>query len=212
MDLTQYGPFATVVAVAAALIATFSLTLLKMIGDAAKWTWMVQNTPPFLVTAGARAIAVGLIAATFLSIDKTNYGLFATAAVAFGLLMVVLLAAFDRDRRLHTYAVPDLNANGSVKKDAKGRPVEKMLVIGSEATLRPEAAKAFAAARKAKGVSLTGFLGGYGHPRVNDPETAWTREELAGIANRMTLMLVVIMLSAVMALYLAASAIEIARR
>ncbi len=32
MDIAQYGPFANVVAVALALVATFSVLLLKMLG------------------------------------------------------------------------------------------------------------------------------------------------------------------------------------
>lgn len=124
MNLSDYGPFASIITVAAALVSVFSLLLLKAVGRVTQWTWLAHDTPPFLVTAGARALAVALIAVTFLLINKNNYLLFVTAAVIFGVLMVVLISWFDRLRRVHIYKVPQVQADGSPAVD-KGKPLFK---------------------------------------------------------------------------------------
>jgi hypothetical protein len=76
----------------------------------------------------------------------------------------------------------------------------------------PQAKKAFQRARQQDGVSLCGFMSGYGGAVVNDPSTIWSRETLASINNRLTMVLMGILLCAVMALYLAASSIEVHQR
>ena len=42
----NYGPFATTVAIAAALVALFSLLLIKSIGRVSQWTWLIHDSPP----------------------------------------------------------------------------------------------------------------------------------------------------------------------
>src|SRR3546814_3733382 len=79
MDLGQYGVFANIVAIACALVATFSVMLLKMLGSFKRWAWLVPETPPFLATAGARILAVAVMATTYISIDATNYRWFGLA-------------------------------------------------------------------------------------------------------------------------------------
>ena len=58
MDLNQFGPFATVIAIAAALVAAFGWTLLNAVGRIPRWAALIHDTPTFLVTAGARALAL----------------------------------------------------------------------------------------------------------------------------------------------------------
>jgi hypothetical protein len=112
----KYGPFAETVTIAAALLAVFSLFLLKMVGRVSQWTWLVHDSPSFMVTAGARALAVALIALSFIFIDKTNYGGFAGGAVLFAIIMFVLIGWFDKFRKAHLCKVPLLNADGSPAK------------------------------------------------------------------------------------------------
>jgi hypothetical protein len=213
MDMSKYGVFASVVAASAALAATFSLVLAKAIGGrVAKWTWMLNNTPPFMVTVGVRALAVALIALTFLLIDKDNYRYFVGISVIYGALVCVLLAYFNHLRQLHTYRVPKLTEDGQAATDRDGRAVEETLVIGKEEDMNEEAKKAFADARAGRGLSLTDFLGGYGGTRTNNPESVWTRSRLSAISNRMFLCVMGVLLCAVMALYTAASAIDVATR
>lgn len=211
MDLTEYGPFATVVAVAAALVAAFSLSLVKAVGRVSHWTWLVNDTPPFMVTAGARAVAVALIGATFVTISPTNFQLFVGAAIVFGALCMFLIILFDLARRTHIASIPELAKNGQQAVDSKGRPKARTVIIGREADMRPEAAKAFAAARKDHGVSIIKFMGGYGKT-LNDPGALWPLEVLAPIGAKLTAYLMGILLSATMALYIAASAIEASQR
>src|SRR5215468_7422048 len=101
IDLTRFGPFAAVVAIALALVATFSMLLLKMFGGVARWTWLASGAPSFLVTAGARILAVALMAVTYVTISKSNYPWFAAVAVVCGLLGFITIARFDRLRERH---------------------------------------------------------------------------------------------------------------
>jgi hypothetical protein len=73
MDLDKYGPFMNVVAVASALVATFSMLLLKMFGGIQRWTWLTSGAPSFVVTAAARSVAVALMALTYIVITKENF-------------------------------------------------------------------------------------------------------------------------------------------
>jgi len=58
------------------------------------------------------------------------------------------------------------------------------------------------------------FMSGYAGAgaAVNDPFAIWSRETLARVSNRLTMTLMGILLCAVMALYLAASSIEVHQR
>src|SRR3546814_15391130 len=100
MDLGQYGVFANIVAIACALVATFSVMLLKMPGTFKRWAWLVPEPPPFLATAGARILAVAVMATTYLSIDATNTPWFGPAAVNLGVTGFVCILFFARPKRL----------------------------------------------------------------------------------------------------------------
>jgi hypothetical protein len=211
MDPSQYGPFANVVALAAALVAVFGVLLLKMLGRLKQWAWLTADSPPFLVAAGARVLAVALMAITYITINASNYGWFGFATVVVGLLSILSLTRFDRLRRLHVAPVPLVAANGAPLHDSRGAPVFKNVVIGSEEQLRPEAAAALTAARERGGVSLPTFMSGYGSP-VNDPEAIWDRGTLTSIASKLTASLIHFVILAVMTLFLAAIVIDVATR
>jgi hypothetical protein len=210
MNASQFGPFAAVIAIAAALTASFSLLLLKSIGKVARWTWLIDNTPPFVVTVAARALAVVLIALVFVLIDRNNYLAFILGALIFGILALIFIARFDYLRRVHIVGVPILQQNGGQAVDKKGNALFHNIVIGTEQDIRPEMRTVLADARKGNpGLSLTDFLAGIGIAgKTNNPESLWTKEYLAAVSNRMTMFLMGIVLCAVMALYVAASVVE----
>lgn len=211
MDPTQYGPFANVVAVAAALVAVFGVLLLKMLGGLKRWTWLAAESAPFLVATGARVLAVALMAATYVTIDPLNYGWFGAAAVLSGVLGFISVIRFDRLRKLHVIHVPLVGPEGGPLQDKRGVPLFTNVVVGSEKQLRSEAAAALKQARERQGVSLRQFMSGYGSP-VNDPEALWERDVLAGIAHKLTGSLMHVVLLAVMTVFLSAFVIEIASR
>ena len=80
-NVHEYGPFANVVVIAGALVATFAFLFLKMLGRAKKWAWLTGDTPSFMVKTGPRIAAVGAMAATYITINKANYGWFCAAAI-----------------------------------------------------------------------------------------------------------------------------------
>jgi hypothetical protein len=202
----KYGPFAEIITIAAALVAVFSLLLLKAVGKVSQWTWLIGDAPSFVVTAGARAVAIALIALSFIFIDKTNYGWFGVVAAAFAIVAALLIGRFNHLRMAHICKVPALNANGSQATTFFGSPKYEQLVIGDENNMTQAAAEAY---KQARPVSLCKFMSGYGRNRVNDPEAIWSKVTLARISNAMTMALMGILLCAVMALYLAASSIEV---
>jgi len=208
MDASQYGPFVNVLALAGALVAVFGSLLLKMLGGVKRWTWLAADTPSFLVAAGARVLAVALMAVTYVTIDTSNYGWFGVAAVVSGVLGFLSVTRFDRLRKLHVASVPLVGSNGSQLQDQHGAMLVKNVVIGSEEQLLPEAAAALKVARERGGVSLVKFMSGYGSP-VNDPEALWERKVLAGTANKLTTSLMHVVLLAVMTVFLAAFVIEV---
>ena len=209
MDISKYGPFATTIAVSAALVAVFSVLLLKSVGKVSQWTWLVHDSPSFLVTAGARAIAFVLIATTFIFMDSTNYKWFVGAALIFGIATFVLIVYFDRLRKEHLCKVPILNADGSQAKTFWRQPRFEMLVIGSKKEMNSVAKKAY---KGAGAVSLCKFMSGFGSNGVNDPAAIWDMAALARISNRMTMTLMGIFLCAVMWPLFTASLIEVHQR
>lgn len=209
MDIGKYGPFATTIAISAALIAVFSVILLKSVGKVSQWTWLIHDTPSFMVTAGARAVVVALVAATFVFIDANNYRWFVGGAVIFGITAFILIGYFDRLRKQHLCEVPILNTDGTQAKTFWRTPKFEMLVIGSKDDMNSEAEKAY---KRASGLSLCKFMSGFGRNGVNDPAAIWDMKTLAKISNRMTMALMGILLCAVMALYLAATSIEVHQR
>jgi hypothetical protein len=209
MDLGRYGPFANVVALASALIATFSVLLLKSLGRVQRWTWLTSGAPPFLVTAAARVLAVALMAVTYVTISKSNYLWFGVAAVLAGLLGFAAIVRFDRLRKVHIASVPLVGKDGKQLVDKNKLPLQENVVIGVEDNMRKDAKAALAAARKAKGgLPLRQFMSGYGAQRVNDPEAIWDASLLAGISSSLTTTLMLVVLFAVMTLFWAAFTIE----
>lgn len=213
MNFEQYGPFMNVVAVASALAATFSLLLLKMFGGIKRWTWLTSGAPPFLVTAAARALAVALMALTYITIDKDNILWFGGAACVCGLITFIAIAKFDRQRERHVATIPLVGSDGKPLVDSKNRKVNQHVVIGTESTLREDARIALANARKKKpGLSLRQFMSGFGSPHLNDPESLWDRTILADLRSGMTFMLMGALLFGVLTLYLAAFLVEVYNR
>lgn len=206
MSMEQFGLFGAVVTIALALISTFSLMLLKMFGGMKKWAGIAGEDAPFVVKAGARFLGIAAIAATYVWISKTNYHWFLGACLLSGLIAVILLARFDRLRKLHVRQVP------IVGEGAKQIGTET-IVIGTEATMRDEAKKRLSEARKAKGpMSILSYLSGAGADKLYDPETCWDAEVLSRIRSHLTMLLVWISIFGVLVLYLGASSIEIATR
>ncbi|MBK9966624.1 MAG: hypothetical protein IPP07_17785 [Holophagales bacterium] len=199
----QYGPFINLMSVAAALVSLFSTMLLKSVGRVSKWTWLVTETPSFMVTAGARAVAVSIMALTYVTISPSNHQLFATGAVLAGLLCAGAIWRFDLLRR------PLLAPNGK-QLTKHGIPRSRAVLIGSEAQLLTQAAAALQKAREERGgISLRQFMSGYGAQSVNDPEALWDRGLLAGIGAALSTLIMLVMLSAVVALFLGAFVIYV---
>ena len=212
MDLSEYGPFGTTIAVVFALAAAFSVLLVKAVGRLKQWTWLTHDTPSFVVQAPAQALAVALIAATFLTIDRQNYPIFLTSAVLAGVLMLVLVLRFERERKLHVWQIPIVRENGSQACDKGSQPRFRTVVIGCEAQMRSTAREKLNKARKQNATLTPGqFMSGYGGS-VNQPEALWPSEVLVSISTRLTMLLIGIVLAGVMALYLAAAAVEVNTR
>jgi hypothetical protein len=211
VDLDRFGPFANVVVLGTALVATFSLLITRLIGGIKRWTWLAGNAPSHLVSAGPRVLAVALMAATYVTIDRSNYRWFGLAAVVSGLLGFLTVIRFDRLRRHHVVVIPLVGPTGAQLRDKRGEPLVENVVIGSERDLRPEAAAALATARQRfGGVSLRQFMSGYGAQSLNDPEALWDRELLATLAARLTTSLMYVVLFAGMTGFLAALVIDVA--
>ncbi|MBS7538347.1 hypothetical protein [Ancylobacter lacus] len=206
MDLGKYGPFAETIAIAGCLIAVFSFLLLKMVGKISRWTYLIEDTPPFIVTLAVRGIAIGLIAVTFLTITKENVQYFQWAAVGFGSATMLFLILFDGLRRKRTCKIPEVGADGRQKKSWLGKLQSRTVVIGAANRMRADARTAFEAH---PGLSVEKFMSGYGYNEVNNPKAIWDADYLAGIAQRMTILLMGVLLCSVMTLYLAAASIEV---
>jgi len=205
----EYGPFATTIAIAAALFTFFSVLLMKAVGRVSQWSFLANDSPPFMVTAGARALAIALIALTFIFIDKSNYRWLGVAAAICAVLMIVFIARFDRVRKTHICKVPLLDQDGGQRKGWFGSPKWHMIVIGSENDMKQQAATRY---RKFGAGSLCKFLSGFGQNEINNAEAIWTKETLARISSKMTVLLIGILLCGVMALYFAALAVEVHQR
>lgn len=179
----------------------------------AKWSFLIDNSPPFLVKTGARALAFALIAVTFVLISRDNYPAFAVLAVFCGAATFWLITRFDRMRKVHIFGVPLLQASGAQATDRDGKPLFKNIVIGTEQDMMPDAKEIFVEARRKRpGLSFLEFMGGFGGANTNNPESIWTRNHLADISNKMTTTLMAILLFAVMALYESASVVEVITR
>jgi len=211
MDPSKFGPFANTVAIACALVATFSLLLMKMFGRTRRWTWLAGSTPSFLVAAGPRAVAVSLMASTYVLINKSNYGCFAVAAIFTGAVTMTTVFLFDRARLTYVHTIPELDASGRPRVDNRGRPVTKAIVVGTTSELTTEATAAWAEARRPSGnslLSLLDFMSGSGGSTLNNPETLWDRSILAAHASYLTLLLMVAFLAGTTTLFIAAMVID----
>jgi len=158
-------------------------------------------------------LAVTLMATSYVTINSSNYRVFLIAAVLCGAFGFLTVARFDRMRKLHVVKIPLVGEDGTQSLDAKGKPMHESVVIGSEVELRASAKEDLVAARKEHGgLSLVQFMSGYGANKVNDPEALWDRELLAKKSNTLTVALMCVILFSVMAVFLAALAMETASR
>lgn len=209
MDFDKYGPFGQIVLIAGALAATFSLLMLKMIGRTRQWVWLVSDSPPLIITAGARFLAIAIMAVVYVTINRQNYLIFAGAAIVLGVIGVAYIVRFNRMRMLYVAQIPLIATDGSQLKDAKGRDQFRHVIIGEETEINEEARNHFnEAKRKYPGLTLLQFMSGYGTP-PNTPESLWTRHQLAALSNQLTMCLIWIALLGVIILYLSAFVIEI---
>lgn len=214
MDPSQYGPFANVVTIATALVATFAMLIVKAIGRVRRWTWLAGDTaPPFLVTAGPRLVAVVAMAVTYVTIDADNYLGFAGGAFAIAILGFAAVARFDHLRKVHLCEVARVAEDGAQLLDKRGRPQADRVVVGLESEMRSEAKKALDSVRSERGgISLCQFILGYGAQRLGDPAAAWDAEILARHGSKLGRLLMYIVLSGALTLFLAALVIEIASK
>jgi len=213
MDTSQFGPFANIVALGCALVATFSVLLLNMVGNKRGWTWLVDDSPDLIVTAGARMLAIVVMAVTYVTINSQNYGWFAALALICGGIGFYLVFRFDRLRKVHLMRIPETGSDGTQLEDGKGNLVFRYLVIGRESDLLPSAKCQLEKARKEHGnISLEDFVMGAGGATLGNPTALWDRELLAKKSSTLTLTLMSIFLLAVVTLFLAAFVIEVSGR
>lgn len=206
--LSKFGPFANIIGIASALAAAFALLLLKSVGKVSKWTWLADYTPPFVVTLPARILSFALMAAAYVTMTRSNYQWFLSVAILTAILTTVVVAWFDRVRRIYIHSIELVGPDGKQLVDKNGRCLSRNVVIGTESKLRPEAAQALAEARRSRGISLPEFMKGYGSPKVNDPEALWDREYLGKIGGKLALLLMFIVLFSVLTLFLAAFIVD----
>jgi hypothetical protein len=207
--LEKFGAFANIAAIAAILVALFGYLAPKMIGGLRQWTWLAGDSPSFLVAAGARFVAIAVMVLAYITISASNYLAFAVSAVVVGVLGVLAIVRFDRDRKLYVVAIPEVGQDGKPLLDSSGKPTLRNVVIGSERELRPDVARDLAEARKERGgLSVERFMSGYGS--INDPKDLWDAEILAAHSTGLTTGLIYILLSGVVTLFLASLVLDAA--
>lgn len=209
--MNKYGPFINIIAIALALVAAFSTLLNKMLGKMDRWAWLSDNPPTFLITAGPRIIAVAFMALAYVTINRSNYLLFAIAAVLIAAFAFWSIVRFDFLRKLYIVQIPLLREDGQISRDPKGNPRLRNVVIGPEEEMKEDVKEVFFEARKNhKGLDVINFMSGFAPGgRVNDPAVIWPREILIEISNKLSVLLMFIALSAVLVLYIAAFVIEV---
>jgi hypothetical protein len=207
----QFGPFAIVVGVAFALVAVFTALVPRMLGNLEKWTYLTSDSPTFLVRGGAQIAAVAAIGVTYVFIDKSNYRWFLWLVLVMGAIGLACVIRFDRLRKIHVVQIPLVGNDGQQLTGPKGEQRWKNVVIGDEDQMLPAAAEALKQARTAEPVlSVVDFMSGFGVSRVNQPENLWERRVLAKISNRLTTLIMFIILAAVLALFWAALVVTLA--
>lgn len=210
MDASQFGPFANVVAIGSAIVAVFSVFVLKMVGRVNRWTWLIEDTPPFLVKAGPRAVAVAVMGAAYVLIDPSNYGWFLGLGILSGLLAFRSVKSFDKLRRRHVLEVPLVADSGEPVTNRQGKTLHRKIVIGLRESMNETAARHFEEAQKKHGVSMVEFMSGYGSGQLYDPGALWERDHLADIAHKLAAELIYIITFGFVTLFLVALAIDIA--
>lgn len=205
----EYCPFETTILIAAGLLTFSDKLVLMAVGKVSQWTFLTDDSPPFIITAGTRALTISLIVLTYIFIDKSNYIWFGGAIALFALLAIVFINKFRYVLKAHTCRIPLLRKDGSQKKGWFKPPKFKVVVIGSEGDMKQAAAEKY---KELGAVSLCKFLSGYGQNEVNNPETIWTKGTLAKISSKMTLLLIGFILCCVMTLYLAAYTVVVHQR
>jgi hypothetical protein len=207
----KFGPFAAIVTIAFALVAVVAAFIPRMLGKLDQWTYLVSDSPTFLVRTGAQIAAVALIGVSFVFITERNYLWFLLPVIIVGIAGTWCVVKFDRMRKEFLVQIPKVGENGQPLVDAKGNPQTTNLVIGDEDRLLPAAAEALKQARIERPVlSIIEFMSGYGGNQVNRPDNLWSRKLLAKMSNQFTYVLILIILAAVLALFWAALVISVA--
>jgi hypothetical protein len=206
----QFGPFAVVVGIAFALVAVFTAFVPRMIGSVDKWSHLTSDSPTFLVRGGAQIVSIAAIGVTFVFVNKHNYRWFLIAVIAVGLFGLGCVILFDRLRKIHVVQIPLVGSDGRPLIGAKGQALSKNVVIGNEDQMLKAAKEALEKARATRSVlSVVEFMSGYGGKEVNSPDNLWDRRLLAKISNRLTMLIIFIILAAVLALFWAALIVDI---
>lgn len=209
--MDRFGPFAVVVGVAFALIAVFTAFVPRMLGRLENWTYLASDSPTFLVRGGAQIAAIALIGVTFVFVDKSNYRWFLVPVLVAGVLGLIFVMRFDYLRKVYVVQIPLVGGDGQQLADAKGEPKSKNVVIGDEGNMLEAAKQALVQARVARPVlNIVDFMSGYGGKEVNRPDNLWERQLLAKISNRLTRLIMFIILAAVLALFWAALVVTVA--
>ena len=207
MDFSVYGPFDTIIAMAAALAVSFGFLLTKAVGRLGDWIWLSGDPPTVLLRTAAKAPAIALIAWTYGTLDANNAYAFLLSAVVLGVLTAALAIYHQRLIHVHVVNVPVTGPGGQQAVDANGNPMFTPIFIGTEADMLNGPRQAF---RKAKrqdaSLSVVQFISGYGTPPYN-PEAVWSRSTLAAVRTRLYVFALATVLAAIMTLYVAASSL-----
>src|ERR1700737_4692396 len=127
--MEKYGPFANVVLIAGALIATFSVLLLKMIGRVRNWEWMSADSPSLIVTVGARMLSVALMAITYIIINKSNYIWFGIGAIVLGIAGLFFINRFNHLRKVNVAQILLVGYDGKQLVDKNKHPLHSNMEI-----------------------------------------------------------------------------------
>ena len=207
--MTEFGPFANIMAIVAALVAVAGALVIRSLGPLGRWARLVDGTPTFVIAAGPRALTIALIAATYLWGQRLGGELFVGLAGVAATFTYVMIRRFDRLRRSNVVAIPVVGSSGEQARDERGKPQTRLVVIGPHDELTEEAARAYAEARKQRAeLSLVEFMSGFGSP-PNDPESLWPRDVLVQVQMSITGRLMQAVVAGSMTLFWAATAIDV---
>ena len=205
--MDDYGPFTAALAMVACLAISFGFLLTKAVGRLADWNWLSGKPPEVLQRTAVKALAIALIAFTYVKLEADNADAFLILAVLLGVLTAVLAFYLQRLVHVHVEKVPVTGHNGQQDMDDDGNPMFQPTFMGSELNMRTAARAAYRKAKKQDGsISLAQFMSGYGTP-PNNPQAIWSRYTLAAVRTRLHLFALATVLTAVMTLYVAASSL-----